>query len=85
MACLDDGLMDQERRFTQPSPASTAWPKARTACCSRRPTDRPSSGSRPRAAPDLPLAGDWRLITFLDGDVASSTLAGTDVTLTIDT
>ena len=34
---------------------------------------------------ELPLSGDWRLVTFIEGDVAMSVLAGTEVTLTIDT
>ena len=32
----------------------------------------------------LPLAGAWRLTTFVDEDVAMSVLAGTEITMTLD-
>jgi len=34
--------------------------------------------------PDLPLAGSWRLVTLIDGGIAPSVIAGTQVTLQID-
>ncbi|MCB2223710.1 MAG: META domain-containing protein [Actinobacteria bacterium] len=85
MACMDQGVMDQEQRFFQAL--------ARVDTLADRdagPTLVAADGSAaivlaaPEPTPELPLSGAWRLTTFVDGDTAASTVAGTEVTLTID-
>ena len=87
MACLDPGVMEQEQSFTQALGRVDGFALSATSLVLQA-----SDGSAvirlvPPApiAAELPLSGDWRLVTFVEGDVAMSVLAGTEVTLTIDT
>jgi len=87
MACLDPGVMEQEQSFTQAlgrvdgfvlSPTSLVLEASDGSAVIRLVPPAPTTA-------ELPLTGDWRLVTFIEGDVAMSVLAGTEVTLTIDT
>lgn len=86
MACMDEGVMDQEQRFTQALSRIDGFSLSDTSLFLEA-----TDGSAvirltpPDPAPDLPLAGAWSLVTFIDEDTAMSVLAGTDVTITIDT
>jgi len=87
MACLDPGVMEQEQSFTQALSRVDGFAFSATSLVLEA-----SDGSAViRLVPpapitaELPLSGDWRLVTFIEGDVAVSVLAGTEVTLTIDT
>ncbi len=86
MACLDDGVMDQEQRFLEALSRVDRYIDGGDG-----PRLEAADGSavvsliEAQAPADLSLAGDWRLVTFIDGETASSVLAGTEVTLTIDT
>ena len=85
MACLDEGVMDQEQRFAQTLGLidrftlgdGTLMLEAADGSAIIRLVPEP-------IRPDLPLAGSWRLTTLIDGDIASSVIAGTEVTLEID-
>ena len=86
MACLDDGVMDQEQRFLEALARIDRWvPDDDGASLEASDGTAVIGLVAPAAAPDLPLSGAWRLTTFIDGEVASSVLAGTEVTLTLDT
>ena len=87
MACLDEGVMDQEQSFTQALSRVDGFAISATGLVLEA-----SDGSAViRLVPPapitaaVPLSGDWRLVTFIEGDVAMSVLAGTELTLTIDT
>ena len=85
MACLDDGVMEQEQRF-----AEALTRIDRFTLSGENLVLESADGSAairliaPDPAPDLPLGGDWKLTTFVDGETASSLVAGTQITLTID-
>lgn len=85
MACLDEGVMDQEHRF-----AVALSRIDRFALGDGTLVLDAADGSAvmrlvsEQIEPDLPLAGSWRLTTLIDGDIASSVIAGTEVTLEID-
>jgi heat shock protein HslJ len=86
MACLDDGVMDQEQRFLEALSRIDRWVDDENG---RRLEASDGSAAvsltAAPAPPDLPLAGDWSLTTFIDGEAASSLLMDTEVTLTVDT
>ena len=85
MACMDDGVMDQEQRFFQALARIDGFALSADSLV----LDAADGSAVIRAeafdaGPVLPLAGDWRLTTFIDEDVALSVLAGTEITMTLD-
>jgi len=85
MACLDEGVMDQEQRFLDVLGRIGEFTFDGKVLVLEA-----SNGSAvirlvaEQAEPDRSFAGSWRLTTLIDGDIASSVIAGTEVTLEID-
>jgi len=85
MACIGDGVMDQEQRFFTALGRVDGFSLTETGLVFEASDGSAILRLTPVApAPSLPLAGDWRLVTFIDGETAVSTVAGTELTLTID-
>ncbi|MCJ7724969.1 MAG: META domain-containing protein [Acidimicrobiia bacterium] len=86
MACLDEGVMDQEHRFTQALGSVDGFALSDNSLVLRSSDESAVIRLVPETpAAVLPLGGDWRLTTFIDGETASSVLAGTEVTFNLDT
>ena len=85
MACLGDDVMDQEQRFFQAlSRVDGFFLSAGSLVLDASDGSAVIRSEALASGPMLPLAGSWRLTTFVDEDVAMSVLAGTEITLTLD-
>jgi heat shock protein HslJ len=87
MACLDNAVMDQERVFSQALPLVTVYQVEgdRLTLASGDGAVEITAIDREVAIPDAALDGTtWIADTIIVGDGASSMLAGTEVTMTID-
>jgi len=85
MACLDEGVMDQEQRFLDALSRIGIFTLDDGTLVLEA-----SVGSAvillvaEQQEANQPLAGQWRLVTLIDGETASSVIAGTEVSLEID-
>jgi putative lipoprotein len=85
MACLDEGVMDQEQRFLDALSRIDRFTLGGGTLVLEATDGSAVIRLVPeQTEPDLPLAGSWRLVTLIDGDIASSVISGTQVTLEID-
>jgi heat shock protein HslJ len=87
MACLDNGVMDQEQVFSQALPLVTVYQVEgdRLTLASGDGAVEITAVDREVAIPDAALDGTtWIADTIIVGEGASSMLAGTEVTMTMD-